>query len=289
MKNILILFIILLGINNINSQDRQPTKDSVKLVCIILNDKTEIVGEIIENNSREITIKAIDGREMIIPQFTVKTIKAIKESSFDAGGHYVGKNNFSTRYFLTTNGLPLEKGENYIQWTLFGPDIQFGVSDKVGVGVMTSWLGVPIIGTVKYSDKINEKTHFAIGTLVGTGSWVAPSVGGVLPFASLTYGTSRLNINFSAGYGAVWADGDRAGRAIFSVAGIAKITKKSSLVFDSFILSGTGDESGFAILLPGIRIHNSEQSAFQFGFAAFSYEGSFAPLPVPMVQWFRTF
>ena len=105
--------------------------DSTKLVCVTLNDGTKIIGKVTQNNERELTVSSTDGRRQIIPQFFVKTISEINESDMSKNGKYLGKDNYCTRYFLTTNGLPIEKGKNYIQWNLFGPDIQFSVSDHL--------------------------------------------------------------------------------------------------------------------------------------------------------------
>jgi len=110
---------------------------------------------------------------------------------------------------------------------------------------------------------------------------------GVLPFASLSFGTRTSNIAFSGGYGSFWGSGSNAGRAAMSAAGMTKVSPKISLVFDSFILPPTINRSSFALIIPGIRWHQSEGKAIQFGFAGFIAEGEAFPLPIPMVQWFR--
>lgn len=255
--------------------------DSTKLVCVTLNDGTKIIGKVTQNNERELTVSSTDGRRQIIPQFFVKTISEINESDMSKNGKYLGKDNYCTRYFLTTNGLPIEKGKNYIQWNLFGPDIQFSVTDHFGVGIMTSWIGNPVVGSFKYSNKISKNVHYAIGGLVGTTTWVGRA-GLALPFAALTFGNGRNNINFSSGYGAVWTGGfGSQGTALFSIAGMAKLSNKLSFVFDSFITK----EFGF--FTPNLRYHFTETNAFQFGFAFLQAEGEFQQIPFPICQWYR--
>lgn len=285
----------------VTHSDSNSVTQNYKLYCITQNDGTKLIGKIIESNSREVTFKTTDGRDIIVPQYIIKTISEIRTEDFNINGEYVGKDNFCTRYFLTTNGLPLEKGKNYTQWNLFGPDFQFSVSDHLGMGVMTSWIGIPIIGTIKYSDKINDNVHYAIGGLIGTGAWAAPEFGGALPFASITFGTGKSNVSFSGGYGAIWNDGSTSGRSIVSVAGMSKIGKKISLIFDSFImLPGvsktyyygnpyTKSQPGFAIFVAGFRIHQTETSAFQFGCGSVMADNEFIPVPIPLAQWFRSF
>ncbi len=254
--------------------------DSTKLVCITLNDGTKIIGKVTQNNERELTVSSTDGRRQIIPQFFVKTISDINESDMSKNGKYLGKDNYCTRYFLTTNGLPIEKGKNYIQWNLFGPDIQFSVSDHFGVGIMTTWFANPVVGSFKYSNKICKNVHYAIGGLVGTTTWVGRG-GLALPFAALTFGNGRNNINFSSGYGAVWTGFESQGTALYSIAGMAKLSNKLSFVFDSFITK----EFGF--FTPNLRYHFTETNAFQFGFAFLQAEGEFQQIPFPICQWYR--
>ncbi len=264
--------------------------DSTKLVCVTLNDGTKIIGKVTQNNERELTVSSLDGRRQIIPQFFVKTISEINESDMSKNGKYLGKDNYCTRYFLTTNGLPIEKGKNYIQWNLFGPDIQFSVSDHFGVGIVTSWLGNPVVGSFKYSNKISKNVHYAIGGLVGTTTWrfngglgngENRGSGLALPFAALTFGNGRNNINFSYGYGASWKGLESQGTALYSIAGMAKLSNKLSFVFDSFITKE------FAFFTPNLRYHFTETNAFQFGFAFVQALGEFRQIPFPICQWYR--
>ena len=276
--------------------------DSNKLVSILQTDGTKWVGYLLSMNAREVLFKTQEGRTLFIPQYVISKVILVKESEFSEKGKYIGEEKFCTRYFLTTNGLPLKKNTGYIQWNLFGPDLQFSVSDKLGVGVMTSWVGIPMIGTLKYSTELADNLHLAVGGLFGTGTWAAPDYGGILPFAALTLGNAKQNINFSGGYGAIWTNGDRDGRTLVSVAGMSKIGKKVSLVFDSFIIlaktSTTLDpfgnpmsyyKPGLAIITPGLRFHQSETAAFQFGFTGMYADGDWLPIPIPMVQWYRAF
>lgn len=269
---------------------------------VIKTDGGELIGKIISQDAREILLLTSDNREVYIPQHIVKEIVLVSSSDFNKKGEYVGEDRFATRYFITTNGLPIKKGEHYVQWNLFGPDFQFGLADNFGVGIMTSWVGMPIIGTIKKSWELGERTQFAVGGLVGTGSWAAPGTGGALPFGTLSFGDRTKNIAISGGYGAIWIDGDVEGRAVTSLAGMIKISPKLSLVFDSFILlpgksetftfengySYTNYKRGFALIIPGIRWHQAEGQAVQFGFTGVYNNGDFLPIPIPMVQWYRS-
>ena len=248
----------------------------------------EIFGKILSQDAREILVLTKDNRKIYIPQHTIKEIVLISSSNFNQKGDFVGEDKFSTRYFITTNGLPIKKGENYVQWNLFGPDFQFGIGKNLGVGLMTSWFGIPIIGTIKKSWELGNKTQVAIGGLFGTGSWASPDFGGMLPFGTISFGDRTKNIAISAGYGAIWQDGGTTGRALTSIAGMIKVSQKVSLVFDSFIFLPGKTESGLALLIPGVRIHQSEGKAIQFGFIGMYANNELIPVPIPSIQWYRS-
>ena len=101
-----------------------------------------------------------------------------------------------------------------------------------------------------------------------------------------------------------------------SVAGMVKVSPKLSLVFDSFIvfngktveeqyevgvwnpqtqtyeletITSTIRKPGLGLFIPGIRWHQEEGKAIQFGFTGIFTDGEFQPIPVPMVQWYRSF
>tara|TARA_B100000508_G_scaffold55003_3_gene42732 strand:+ start:110577 stop:111545 length:969 start_codon:yes stop_codon:yes gene_type:complete len=286
---------------------------------ILKSDGGEFVGKILEQDEREVLFLTTDGRRIIIPQYVIEKIETVDVSQFNTKGDFIGEDKFATRYFITTNGLPINKGEHYIQWNLFGPDIEFGVGKNLGVGIMTSWMGIPIIGTIKKSWRLSENSQFAIGALVGTGSWGLPEYGGALPYGTLSFGNRSANIAFSGGYGALALDGNFEGRTLSSVAGMVKISPKISLIFDSFILlpgpmrTETVTHStyeynpstmqneyityttqverrnpGGALLVPGIRWHQDEGKAVQFGFAGIIADGEILPVPIPMVQRYRS-
>ena len=317
---ILVLLAVICMQNGYAQQDSLKVSDST-IYRIQKNDGVEFIGYIISRDNREILVLTEARGAIYIPKHVIKEIAIVDPKEYNASGEYIGEDMFATRYFITTNGLPMRKGEHYVQWNWFGPDFQFGVGKNFGVGVMTSWLAVPIIATAKYSFRLGNKSQFAIGTMAGSTSWAAfadseLNFGGVLPFGTLSFGNRRSNIAFSGGYGAVWMNKDVEGRALTSVAGMIKLNRKISLVFDSFILLPGGYRTvtdqetiyddfgqpigeatitserknyGFALLIPGIRWHRDHNSAFQFGFTGILQEAyGFLEFPIPMVQWYRS-
>jgi hypothetical protein len=158
------------------------------------------------------------------------------------------------------------------------------VAKNFGVGIMTSWLFTPMLGTVKYSIKLSEKSSLAIGGLGGFIGWLKFDHGIALPYMTLTLGDRRSNLSLTGGYGAYFNDGSSVGRPLFSVAGLHKFSGKYSVVLDSFL--APKDENGFGIVTLGARYQGSPRTALQFGLATIWFEDYVVPLPIPMGSLF---
>lgn len=250
----LIILLICIFSLNVFSQENpaQPVSDTTKMHVVTKNDRTTFVGKIISQDPREVLIETKEMGLVAIPRHEIREIREVGARELNVKGEYVPGEVFATRYFITTNGLSIAKGENYMIWNLFGPDIQFGVGENFGLGVMTSWLGSPIIGTAKYSIPFNDNTSVAMGLLLGTDTWYGTGFAMALPYAAFTIGDRVANITFSAGYGAVGYKVEQfnyftgkstkkresEGRMLISFAGMFKAGKTVSIVFDSFIVPG---------------------------------------------------
>jgi hypothetical protein len=278
----------------INAQDTINRVDpQIKTFIVTKNDGTEYIGHIITQDEREVLIDTKEIGRLFIPKHEIKSIVELTSSDVISGAtpeNYI----FGSRYFLTTNGLRMRKGESYALFNYWGPEIQYSVSDKLTLGAMTTWVAMPIVLSAKTSFSANENLHFGLGLLAGTLSWASWKTVGALPYGTVTLGNSINNINFTAGYAMITGnpgsdnlnstDEDISGSApLLSVGCLLKITKKISFVGDSFIYA---KEGSFAIIVPGIRVSNKPNRAFQMGFAAVYAEGEMIPMPIPMVSWF---
>ena len=136
-KFFIILFLGVLSTLSLWAQNNQNiTPDEPEQIYLVQKfDGTKFIGTIISQDEREVLMDTKDMGRFYIPKHLIKEIKPIFQDEKD---HYLTEELFATRYFITTNGLPIKKGENYIQWNLYGPDFQFGVADNFGVGGMTS-------------------------------------------------------------------------------------------------------------------------------------------------------
>lgn len=256
-----------------------------KMYLVVKHNGIQYTGKLISSDSREVVLETATVGAISIPKHEIKEIRQLENDEIGKDGTFKPSETFATRYFISTNGLPVKKGENYILWNWYGPDFQFGLGKNFGAGIMTSWLGMPIVASAKYSFEATKDVHFAVGTLLGTGSWALPQFGLALPFAAATIGNRRNNITVSGGYGAMWGYGTNGGRALCSVAGMAHFSPKVSLVFDSFIMPGGNNKDYLALYMPGLRFQTDEKRALQIGFAGFS--STSGTIGLPMIQWFR--
>jgi len=205
--------------------------------------------------------------------------------------------------------------------------MQFGVGKNFGLGIMTSWVAVPIIGTAKYSIRLAEKSNLGLGVLLGTGSWSVPKFSLAVPFAAMTFGDRKANITFSGGYGAVTYPHDsydasgnytqeKVGeqRVLVSIAFMFKVGRKVSFVFDSILVPPgadyettmpvwnydpntgnttvttrpvTEERPGLSLMVPSLRWQLDNKRAFQFGFTRLAKGGEAVPFPIPVIQLYR--
>lgn len=243
--------VFLLGFQLMGQQPpAEPAGDPAPLYVVVKNDGTRFYGYILSQDAREVLIETQETGQVYIPRHEIREIRQIASRELDEKGYYVPGEVFSTRYAFTSNGLPSQKGENYILWNLFGPDIQFGVSDNLDLGIMTTWIGYPIIGTAKYSLPLNKDWNLGLGLMLGTGSWAKSDLGMALPYGAITYGDRVMNFTFSTGYGGVWYKDEEyhypsdtysservsEGSFFFSVGAMFKVGPRLSLVFDSFYM-----------------------------------------------------
>jgi hypothetical protein len=279
----------------INAQDTiKVNPQPLKTFVITKNDGTEYYGMIISQDDREVLLETKEIGRLYIPKHEIRSIKEVTINDVKAGT-VIGSNMFSTRYFLTTNGLRMNKGDSYALFNWWGPEIQCGVTDGLTVGAMTTWLAIPIVLTAKTTFSPEENLHFGLGLLAGTLSWADWGSVGALPYGAVTFGNSRNNFSITAGYAMLsgskgsgsssfgTSSRNSASAPLLSVGCLLRITPKVSFVGDSFIYMKSGS---FAIIVPGIRVSNKPNRAFQFGFAGISIDGEMSPVPMPMMSWF---
>jgi len=215
----------------------------------------------LKDDGREVLLKTQNLGIIYIPKFDIKSIIQIKDQASIKFNEYQSDGPFTTRYSFTTNALPIKKGENYGMLNVFGPEVHFALSNKLNMGIMTTWIASPLVLAIKYS--FNEEVkgvNFSFGSLIGTSGYMNSFEGyGGLHWLNITLGDRKNNITFSGGYaylqtgldsyepaaGVYYGDAYYLAREnvtglqkmikgpIISVAGFFKIGGKASFIFDS--------------------------------------------------------
>jgi len=255
---------------------------------IVKNDGIEYVGTILQDDGREILINTANLGKIYIPKLDIKSITEIDQTKIIENEIY-GEDFFSTRYFLTTNGLNQNKGEHYSLLSIYGPEVQFAVTDNLTIGGLTSWIGIPIVMSVKYSVQFSKNVYFGMGALGGSLSWVDFSATGALPYGAITFGNNSHNITFSGGYLFLQNSTDSYESPLYSVAGMFKFGDSVAFILDSFGFTDyNNNNNNFLLVMPGLRF-GSNDKAFQFGFTQLYVDNQFVPFPIPTVGWFKRF
>ncbi len=258
MKNRILLFAFTLLWNVLVAQTNPV--DSTVTVKIEKFNGTTYLGKIISDDGREILLETSDIGRIYIPKNEIKTMSSEKTHELNILGKPAEYFAFNTRYAFTNNALPIKKGDHYASISWYGPEVHFAVSKGLSIGVMSTWLAVPVVLAIKYTlPSKNENLHFSIGSLLGSSSYANNFKGfGGLQWGTVTYGNTINNLSFSLGYGYInlrdinsvavpgtyvspnypmYNDEESPLRAspIFSFAWIVKVSKKASLFFDSMI------------------------------------------------------
>jgi len=260
----LVLFSPLVGV----SQEFDPEK----MVVIEMNDGSIFTGKIVSSDPREVILRTTTRGDIALPKYSIKSIRDFEE------GDDQHQDLFATRYFISTNGIPIREGESYINWTLAGPDIHFGFKDNLSVGLLTTWIANVVIFSVKRTIDLGDKRSAAVGVLAGGTLWTS-GFALLLPYGSYTIGDRTANFTSSGGVTLGTTN-----NVVISFAGMNKVTKSGTFVFDSLIFLG---EQKFAYIIPGIRLQTEPNKAFQFGFGGVVTSGGSSPLP--FLSWFRAF
>jgi hypothetical protein len=277
---------------------------------IILNDGSEIIGRILSDDGKEMVLETDKLGKVYLDKKDISTIEKKVAADEIINGEYAAEGPFTTRYSFTNNALPIKKGENYAMINLFGPEVHFAVTNRLNVGIMSTWIGSPMALALKYTFKTKEsKVNFSLGSIVGTSGYIRNFGGfGSLNWMSATFGDRKNNLTISGGYGFIKSGNSTydymTGRSkaekmshgpAFSVAGIVRVGAKTSLIFDAVcftyskyydrysytydnvngsysqtVVTNVKNQITALLLMPGLRFQSTPKKAFQISLAGVS-------------------
>ncbi len=185
----------------------QEVADSTKLYKVETADGNEYVGHIVFKNAAFIRLKTATLGEITINQKDVSKLNVISKDRVSGGIVSYGDLH-SSRYFTTSNGYGLKKGNGYYQnmW-IFYNQFGYGFTDyfSVSAGIVPLFLfagsSSPVWITPKVSipikkDKVNVGAGMLVASVLGENNEAFGYGYGVI-----TFGSAQKNLSIGLGYG----------------------------------------------------------------------------------------
>lgn len=206
MKRLLVILTLICGLVFVAQAQTDSTVKDSTLYLVTKTDGGEFYGYILKDDGREILLETKTIGKIYISKADIASITKVTDQEILKGGgpsysDYRVTGPFTTRYAFTTNGLPIEQGENYALIQLYGPEVHFALTDNFSLGIMSSWIASPIGLAAKYSVYSTEKVQIALGTIIASSGYLYNAEGyGGLHWATLSLGDRKANLSISAGY-----------------------------------------------------------------------------------------
>ncbi len=265
-----------------------------QLVKVTKNDGATYVGYLDYMDDEKVIVETENLGKVSIPKHMISDIEYLDNNGSnqtfkDINKRFVEADPRNSRYLISSSAIPIPKGTTLANFNLWGPQFTYAATDNLSFGLATSWLTIPVAINGKYSFKLADQAHFAVGANFGFPSLVNYSATVINPYATLTVGSPADNISFSYQYyyGMGEIEGGYANALV--IGGRKTLSKKYALLFDSFLIGNPTDMEGLILLAPGFRYTYSPKSAFQFGLSGFilassgDYEA--LPIPIPFFSW----
>ncbi len=234
-------------LNTTNAQTQNETEPSGNQVIITLLDKSEITGQLVSENDREIIV-----RSQSLGLLTFQRSEIRKIVYLDKKGWIPNPN--PTRYFIGQSAYTLNKGEGYYQ-NIYGLVnlVSYGITDRfsaiVGTEIISLFSGSPIVFTnLKYGIPISKNLQGAVSfSYLTSGGDLSGELNLGSLNALLTYGNKEHNITFGTGY--ALANGEINDTGLLTIGGMTRLTSRLAFITENYVLTGEND----ALISGGLR------------------------------------
>ena len=197
----MILLLLAFQIQIFSQTSEEIENKNENLVLIVKNDGGEFIGKIISDDGREILVVTKAIGKIFINKSDISSITKVDEGlNNKENKEFRASGPFTTRYYFTTNALPIKKKDNYGLIHLYGPEIHLSVGNKTSIGLMATWIASPIALVLKQQIYSNNNFHVSIGSIIGSSGYInqGQTYGG-LHWGTMTFGNRLSNFSFSAG------------------------------------------------------------------------------------------
>ncbi len=304
LKHVLALAVFCCSFDSVMSQvNSQPAIDSLntadttlKYVVVELENNTSITGKKVSDDGREIGIMTVDKGLILIPKYQIRTI-TVSATMPTVGGKRVFPNPHPSRYFYSPSGIPLKKGEGYIQAIYYlAFQGQYALTDHWSIGVTTTYIACPLLINVKYTNTLHKSAdgkkniYLATGIQAGSLTWINPGSYLGLGYAGLTFGNSESNITINGGVLAssfsdnYYSSGrSSASQPAISLSWNQRVSSNASFMGEVWLLGNT------IVGGPGMRFYSGRKNTIDFAIlgGADLSSGGDGIFGIPFISWTR--
>ena len=293
-KQIIIYIAILISVFFLdNKLYAQQNNDSImvhsgKTYIVTKLDGNEYVGKITYKDPEKIIVNTSDLGQISIPMSTIKAIRPLKKNDIDADGYINTGDQFLNRYFLSTSAAPPEKHKIYIAIGLLGMEYQTALASNLSIRLMSTWIGLPIVGSLKYHIPLSQNNWLAIGGSIGTAGFYSTHSGGLSGFVQYSFVNDKFSFSLLGTILDLYSpspDGGNTALPVLQPSICWVIDSKISIVAEGYFQIGNNINYPAYILLPGVRFQTKENKCFQIAFGGMMVNNSIEP--IPYVQWHR--
>ncbi|MGD0338926.1 MAG: hypothetical protein ABSB78_09065 [Bacteroidota bacterium] len=243
---------------------------------LMLIDGSELIGNVISEDSTSVNFKTLSNVTMVISRSQVKSIKALQGSVVN--GTYVRDDPNNTRLFFAPTARSLKSGQGYFSdYELFFPFLAIGVTDFLtlagGISIFPGLNGQLIYLAPKITPIQLEKFNLAGGVLYITTTSGGDGVGIIYSVGS--YGNQNASLTAGLGWG--FYGSKIADKPIVMLGGELRISNSCKFITENWI----PPNSDIAIISFGLRFFG-ENLAADLGFIRPTVSGGSG---FPFIPW----
>jgi len=292
MKLKFLLVILLIFFNLQFAQESEVQQDSQaekKMVVILMNDGSEIIGQIESETEDAYSIKTPAGLKMQIPMNIIVQIKDFKGKVED--GKLMMADPNRSMYLFSPSAFPVGDKNKYCRdFCLFFPSMNYGFGNNLSFQAGVFWIpgmsfkDVPIIGSGKYTFYNDNHWLASAGMMYIRMPGDLVDNGGVgVTFITGTRGDSFNHFSISTGFGFAQYEGEWEfmSRPIIVFAGNKRISNSLSLVTENWLFPEAGLEN---LLFSLSTRYFGKKIAVDIG-AMFTFELLGEGLPFPIINF----
>ena len=296
-------------VNSNAINDSLKTADTtISYVVVELENNTSITGKKVSDDGREIGIMTVDKGLILIPKYQIRTI-TVSATMPSVGGKKVFPNPHPSRYLYSPSGIPLKKGDGYIQAIyLVAYQGQYALTDHFSIGITSTLWASPFLVNVKYTNTLHKSAdgkknvYLATGIQAGSLTYIDPRTYFGIGYAGLTFGNPESNVTVNGGFlgeSSIWYynqydpltgrwTGDEGRENEFlpaiSLSWNQRVSSNASFMGEVWLVGNT------IVGGPGMRFYSGRKNTVDFailGGADLSYGDGDGIFGIPFISWTR--